>query len=333
MKVGKLPPEMLGNLLSKVKLDNRVVVGPGVGVDAAVIDYGDTLLVAKTDPITFATDEIGWYAVNVNANDIAMMGAEPKWFLATVLVPPDTSEAAVEGIFGQILDACKSLNVSLVGGHTEITHDLARPIITGCMLGEVTRDRLVSPGGAKPGDIVILTKGIAIEGTAILARELADQLFQAGVGREVIDKARGLIHQPGISVVPEARGLMAAVQPTAMHDPTEGGLATGLRELAIGSQVGLEIYKDRIPIIDETQVVSDALGLDPMGLIASGSLLLTVAPEDREEALTAISEIGVTASVIGYVVEQSQGLMIIDGAGLRSDLPVFERDEIARVFE
>lgn len=333
MKVGKLPPEMLGNLLSKVKLDSRVVVGPSVGVDAAVIDYCDRLLVAKTDPITFATDEIGWYAVNVNANDIAMMGAEPKWFLATVLVPPDTSETAVEGIFGQVLDACKSLGVSLVGGHTEITHNLDRPIVVGCMLGEVDRERLVKPGGARPGDIVILTKGIAVEGTTILARELADELSQAGVAREVIDKARGLIHQLGISVVPEARAVMAAVQPTAMHDPTEGGLATGLRELAIGSQVGLEIYKDRIPILDETQAICEALGLDPMGLIASGSLLLTVAPEDQEEALAAIREIAVTASVIGHMVEQSQGMMIIDGAGLRSGLPVFERDEIATVFE
>jgi hydrogenase expression/formation protein HypE len=332
MKVGKLPTQMLGDLLSKVTLDSRVVVGPNVGVDAAVIDYGDTLLVAKTDPITFATDEIGWYAVNVNANDVAMMGAEPKWFLGTVLVPPDTSEGVVERIFGQILEACQGLGVSLVGGHTEITHDLGRPIVIGCMLGEVARDRLVRPGGAKPGDILILTKGIAVEGTAILARELEPRLAEAGIPTETLESARGLIHQPGISVVPEARAVMAAVQPTAMHDPTEGGLATGLRELAVSSQVGLEIHKDQIPVLDETRVICDCLGLDPMGLIASGSLLLAVRTEDREEALEAISCIGVTASVIGRVVAPDQGVKITDGAD-RYDLPEFERDEIARVFE
>ena len=332
MKVGKLPAQMLGDLLTKVKLDDRVVVGPSVGVDSAVIDYGDTLLVVKTDPITFATDEIGWYAVNVNANDVAMMGAEPKWFLATILVPPETGEDAVERIFDQMLQACQGLGVSLVGGHTEITHDLGRPIVIGCMLGEVARDRLVKPGGAKPGDVLILTKGIAVEGTAILARELETRLANAGVAAEILESAKGLIHQPGISVVPEARAVMAVIQPTAMHDPTEGGLATGLRELAIGSQVGLEICQDRIPVLDETRVICDSLGLDPMGLIASGSLLLAVGPGDTEQAVAAIVSIGVQASVIGRVVARDQGIRVSNGVALH-DLPVFERDEIARVFE
>ena len=140
VNVGKLPARTLGDLLSRITLDDRVIVGPNVGVDAAVIDYGDTLLVAKTDPITFATDQIGWYAVNVNANDIAVMGADPKWFLATILLPPGASERVVEGVFEQILEACKTLGVGLVGGHTEITYGLEREIVVGCMLGETTRE-------------------------------------------------------------------------------------------------------------------------------------------------------------------------------------------------
>ncbi|MDO8587798.1 MAG: AIR synthase family protein [Armatimonadota bacterium] len=332
MKVGKLPARTLGDLLSKITLDDRVIVGPNVGVDAAVIDYGDTLLVAKTDPITFATDEIGWYAVNVNANDIAVMGADPKWFLATMLLPPSASEDSVERIFEQMLDACKALGVSLVGGHTETTYDLEREIVVGCMLGETPRERLVKPGGAKPGHSVILTKGIAIEGTTVLAREVEPRLSEADVPEETLRRARDFIRKPGISVVAEARAIVSAVKPSAMHDPTEGGLATGLWELAAASGVGLEVWADRIPVLPESRVICDALGLDPLGVIASGSLLFTVAPEDEAKALDAVASVGVDAAVIGRIVEQEKGLTILDSAGARA-LPAFERDEIARIFE
>ncbi|MDO8681955.1 MAG: AIR synthase family protein [Armatimonadota bacterium] len=332
MKVGKLPAGVLNDLLAKVKLDDRVIVGPKIGVDAAVIDYGDTLLVAKTDPITFATDQIGWYAVNINANDIAVMGADPKWFLATILVAPDTTEEEVERVFDQALAACKSLGVTLIGGHTEITYGLDRTIVIGCMLGETTRDRLVTAGGAKPGDVVILTKGIAIEGSAVLAREQEARLLAAGVRQDEVERARDYLTNPGISVVADASAVISVAKPTAMHDPTEGGLATGLRELAVASNVGLVIEEKDISVLPETRAICDRLELDPLGLIASGSLLLTVAAKDEEKAISAMKAAGIAAAVIGRVTPAEEGVKLIGSEGER-DIPVFERDEIARLFD
>src|SRR3989337_4013021 len=131
MDVGKLPNDLLASLLSRVEpRDPRVIIGPGIGWDAAVIDTGGPrLLVAKTDPITFASDLIGWYAVHVNANDVACMGARPAWFLATVLLPEGAPLDLSEAVFGQVLEACDSLGVELVGGHTEFTYRLERPIV------------------------------------------------------------------------------------------------------------------------------------------------------------------------------------------------------------
>ncbi len=178
LEVGKLPQDLLGRLLQRYTgRDERLLVGPAIGVDAAVIDFGDRCLVATTDPITFVAEQIGYYAVVINANDVACMGARPRWFLATVLLPErGADEEVVEGIFAQLADACSRLEVVLCGGHTEITAGLDRPIVVGQMLGEVSRERLVSSAGLHPGDQLILTKGIPIEGGSIIARERAAEL-------------------------------------------------------------------------------------------------------------------------------------------------------------
>jgi len=216
-----LPSELLSRLLAKIHRDDpRVIVGPGVGEDAAFLDFGDTLLVAKTDPVTFATDLIGWYAVQVNANDIACCGAVPKWFLATALFPVGTTPIEVELVFDQLVEACDALGVTMIGGHSEMTLDLPRTIISGTMLGEVPKGDEVMTAGARPGDRVILTKGIAIEGTSLLACEMRPQLESAGVAADVIDRAANYLYEPGISVVPEARAAHATGGVTSMHDPT-----------------------------------------------------------------------------------------------------------------
>ena len=182
LNAGKLPLDLLGSLLGEVEIaDPRVVLGPKPGEDAAMIDFGDRYLVAKTDPITFATDLIGWYMVNVNANDLAVMGATPKWLLATLLLPEGIHESRVAEMFHQLSDACAELNIALIGGHTEVTYNLDRPIAVGAMLGEVDRDKAILSSGVQPGDLLILTKGVAVEGTSILAREAEDQLAEHGV--------------------------------------------------------------------------------------------------------------------------------------------------------
>ena len=329
--VGKLPTEVLAKLLAQNRIDDpRVIVGPQIGEDAAVIDFGDTCLVAKTDPITFATDRIGWYAVNINANDIATMGAAPKWFLATALLPEgQATEDLAQSIFSDLMSACSDLGISLCGGHTEITHGLDRPIIVGQMLGEVARDRLVVNSNAHPGDTIILTNGIATEGTAIIARERAAAVRER-FGQELLDRARGFLYDPGISVVNAALAANAAGPISAMHDPTEGGLATGLLELAEAAGCGVEVDADRVHTWPECRALCEAFGLDPLGIIASGALLVVCSPARSDAVVQALQRAGVRATPIGHMTEAESGLRLRRNGKL-GDLPRFDVDEITKL--
>ncbi|MCS6859115.1 MAG: AIR synthase family protein [Abditibacteriales bacterium] len=331
--VGKLPASVLEKMLTRFRVhDERVVVGPRLGEDAAALNFGDRYLIVKSDPITFATDELGWYAVVVNANDIACRGATPQWFLPTLLLPEGkTDEAMVEAIFGQIADACAALNIAVIGGHTEITYGLDRPILSGHMLGEVAKEKLVTTSGARVGDAVILTKGIPIEGTSIVAREKEPELRRAGVPPALIERAKNYLHHPGISVVKDALLAVNTVNVHCLHDPTEGGLATGLREVAVAANVGLRIAAENITILEESKALLSVFGLDPMGTIASGALLLTVAPEEVDALLSAFQQARISANVIGEVVPIEQGMTLQRG-GKDTPLPTFEADEIARLF-
>jgi hydrogenase maturation factor len=331
--IGKLPADDLAGLLSSyVSHDPRVLVSGGIGADAAVIDMGDRYLVAKTDPITFATDKIGWYAVNVNANDIACTGATPRWFLVTLLLPENkTTPALVDDIFAQIRAACGELGLSLVGGHTEITFHLDRPLVIGQMLGEVAPDKLITTRGAQVGDDLLLTKGIAIEATAIIASEMRSQL-QGVFDEPELDRCANFLHDPGISVVKDAAAAIAAGGVHALHDPTEGGVATGLHELAEAAGVGLEIFEDRLPYLPETSRLCHHFGLDPLGLIASGALLIAAEAGSAADIVAALAQAGIEASLIGRVQPAEQGRVLIGEARPRP-LPQFQRDEIVRLFE
>ncbi len=332
--VGKLPQADVVKIIRKNlgKVDPRVIFGPGLGRDAAVIDFDATYLIAKSDPITFATDEIGWYAVNVNANDIACMGARPRWFLATALLPEgQTDFALVQRIADQLHDACHALDVALVGGHTEITHGLHRPIIVGAMLGEVAPDRLVRSDGTRPGDKLVLTKGIAVEGTAIIAQEVADRLRDA-LPADTLRRAAGFLHDPGISVVRDAHIATGAGAIHAMHDPTEGGVATGIYEMVEAAGVGADIIEADLPIYPETRSFCEHLGLDPLGLIASGALLAAVPPASAEAVVAALDQAGIAATIIG-TARAAPGVTLHGIDGGTRPLPRFDRDEIARLFE
>ena len=330
--LGKMPSVDLDFLLSRYpQEDPRVVVKPGIGRDAAVISFGDRYLIAKTDPITFATEEIGWYAVQVNANDIAVMGGAPRWFLATLLLPEGrTNLEMVEAIFEQISRACRDLGITLCGGHTEITLGLARPIVVGQMLGEADPGPLAVPERILPGDEILLTKGIAIEGTALIAQEKKE--LEETFGGEWLRKCRDFLKSPGISIVRDARIAMESGGVHAMHDPTEGGLATGLYELAQAADVGLWVERDKISVFPETETLCRKLALDPLGLIASGALLITAPPCDADRIKEALRREGIPAESIGKTWEKEKGIKIITGTQIR-DLPVFPRDEIARFFE
>jgi hydrogenase expression/formation protein HypE len=333
LKPGKLPPELLQRLLrSYTRADSRVIVGPAVGEDAAIIDMGDHYLIAKSDPITFATDAIGYYAVVVNANDIATRGGQPKWFLATLLLPEQTTSVAlVESIFAQIAEACRSFGITVVGGHTEVTYGLDRPILSGHLLGEVDPAGLITTSGAQIGDVLLLTKGICVEGTAIIAREREAELRRGDVPEHIIQRAKHFLFEPGISVVRDAHIAIGAGRVHAMHDPTEGGLAMAVHELATAAQVGIMIEANQIPILEESALLCRAYGLDPLGTIASGALLIATPAEEALRIQQALQVNNIACAVIGRIVPPSEGVLFNDGSKLQP-LPQFIRDEITKLF-
>jgi hydrogenase maturation factor len=334
LPIGKLRADTLQAIFDKHQFkDPRVVVGPRVGEDAAVIDMGDRYLVATSDPITFATAEVGWYALHVNANDIAVRGARPRWFLATLLLPAGaTTDASVDGLFAELHAACDELEVALVGGHTEVTHGLDRPIIAGTMLGEVEKDRLVTTSGARVGDAVVMTKGVPLEGAAIIAREKEGELRALGISPTVIRRARAFLKTPGLSVRPEAEIACELTTVHAMHDPTEGGIATALVELADAAGVGLRVDRERIMVLPEGKALCAAFGLDPLGTIASGALLMTLAPADAGIVIHALAREAIDCHFIGQVVPREQGVTLVSGSR-QEPMPVFAQDEITRLFQ
>ena len=332
MQVGKLPPDLLHRLLAaSPPTDPRVLIGPGVGEDAAVISMSeDRVLVAKTDPITFASGDIGWYAVHVNANDIAATGAEPRWFLATLLIPEGTPESQVENAFRQIANACKDIGVSLIGGHTEVTYDIQRLIVMGAMLGEADPSDLTPTSAARVGDAILLTKAIAIEGSAVLARESAFLLAARGVPDSAINKARGFLYDPGISVLKDARTARASGVVHSMHDPTEGGLVTGLREIGWAAGAGIRLDLDAIPVLPETKALCQSLDLDPLGLLASGALVISLDPGQVAAVTAGLEGGGIPVARIGEVIPPEEGFVMCTAAGERG-MPDFATDELARL--
>jgi hydrogenase maturation factor len=333
LPVGKLPPELLARILSAAPVqDERLLVGPGVGLDCAVVDIGTSLLVFKSDPITFATEDIGWYSVQVNANDIATSGAVPTWFLMTGLLPEGAATVdLVEQVSGQVYQACQQLGVSVIGGHSEITAAVKQPVLVGTMIGEVPHEDLVTPMGAQPGDGLLLTKGVPIEAVSILAREFPSQL-ESEFSPEEIAEAQDYLYKPGISILKDAQAAMKAGRVSAMHDPTEGGLKAALWELATSCGHNLVVDLQRVSIPVLAQRICAVFEIDPMAAIASGALLLTTPPDQVLPTCQALEMEGISCSVIGKV-EQGNGKVWVDKGGRKDLLPYPERDEITRLFE
>ncbi len=331
---GKLPHEVLNRLLNKYTSTlNDVVIGPKIGMDATVIDWGDRYLVAKTDPITFVTEEIGFYAININANDIACMGATPRWFLATLLLPEnETTETMVEDIFSQLATAARQHNIAFCGGHTEITHGIDRPIVVGHMIGDVAKDCMVGAQKAQVNDDILLTKGLAVEATSIIAREFEADLAEA-FSAEFVEQCKNFIHKPGLSIIKEAHIAASFEHVHAMHDLTEGGLAVGLYELARAAGVGLRVDSDLVDIFPETKLLCDIYEMDPFGVISSGALLIACASSVSHELLGKLEDEHIPACKIGKILEPEQGIKLISYDGTEQDLPYFHRDEIIKLYK
>ncbi len=337
LPVGKLKHDFLKQLLPTHDGSTDLVVGPKIGEDAAVIELGDNYLVATSDPITFATEDIGWYVVCVNSNDIAAMGAVPKWLLVTLLLPEDaTTPEMVRDIMGQLTQACAEFDIALCGGHTEVTPAVTQPVVIGQMMGVTHKNALFTSADACAGDVLILTKGVGIEATAIIARECEEEVREK-CDAQFLEEAKNYLTDPGITVLKDAQIAIATGGVHAMHDVTEGGISTAVHELATAAELGVVVYSDKLlgsPVLygDITRTLCNMFRLNPLGVISSGAMLIAAEPKKGEAICQNLGRSGISAGIIGKFLPSEQGLWLEDTAGTQQPLPIFETDEIAKLF-
>jgi hydrogenase maturation factor len=329
---GKVPPDSLSRIVfRRTGVRNRgLLLGPALGEDAAIVRTRGKLLVLTTDPITGAEENVGWLSVHVNANDVATRGAKPVWFLCCLLLPEGSGTDVLEQIMTQVDEAAREISVTVAGGHSEITPGLHRPIIVGSMVGEVTSGKYISTAGAKPRDKIIMTKTIGLEGTAILAYDVYDRLARS-LGDDVLQSAKAFSRR--ISVVRDAMIATKMGGVHAMHDPTEGGIICGLWEIGEASRTGMVVEESKIAVAPETESLCNVLGLDPLRMLSSGSLLI-VAREGYADRITkSLLRSGIAASVIGEITKPEKGRIFVKRDGTRMKLEPPARDELYKVLD
>ncbi|MEW6328698.1 MAG: AIR synthase family protein [Candidatus Micrarchaeota archaeon] len=319
--MGKVPPYVFRKLILPHlgAPDKNIVVGPRHGVDCGVVavEGTDKVLVIETDPFYIAR-ELGmklasWFAVHILASDVAVMGARPKYLAVDLNLPLETRERELEEMWLAVHSECKRLGISIVSGHTARYPGCNYPMVGGAvMIGITTRDKFITPGGARIGDDIIITKGAAIEATALLAT-FFEKKVRAKLGDEIAQKAKALAWK--MSVVEEAltaidaggRGIHS------MHDATECGVYGALYEVASASGVGMVVEKEKIMVRDEVRRVCEFFKIDPYISISEGTLLITCAPEKTDEILRALKKKKIDASRVGKVVEKKRGMRLVVG--------------------
>ena len=317
-------------MLSRLGVGAGLDPGPAAGEDAAVAaTAGEPRLVLAADPITFPSKDPGWHAVIVNANDVAATGGDCRWFLSHILAPPGTTGGAIAAIAEGIRRGCDEVGAVAAGGHTEITDAVQRIVVAGTMVGVATPERVKPSGSAREGDMLVVTKGIAIEATAILAAEREEEVRRA-LGDEFQARAAAFLTDPGISVVEAARIAAGRLDVHAMHDVTEGGIATAVREMADAAELGVVLAEAEIPRFFESKRLMTHFGLDILGAIGSGALLIACDEPGTAELLERLQQAGTPGFVIGRFVRRSSGIQLARGS-VRRDLPVFEADELTRL--
>lgn len=324
--IGKLDPDDLALVVSRTGArDDDVLVGPGYGEDAAAIEIGDETLVVSSDPLSLARERLGTLAVNVACNDVACSGADPRWLTNVVFLPDDDRET-LDIVTEQIDEAAKNLDVAIVGGHSEYAPDLPRPTVTMTAMG--LADEYVPTGGVEPGDRLVLTKGAGIEGTAILATDFRDEVGSDTTvdGKSAAEAGESFFEE--ISVAEDARVLREYAH--AMHDPTEGGVVTGLLEMAEASEIRLEVERDDVPVRDVTRTLCETMSVDPLRIFGSGALLAAIPEEGVEDAFDVLRDGGISAAVIGHAVEgDGDGELVLDDETI-ADPP---RDDLYQLWE
>lgn len=285
--------------------DPAVIQGPAYGEDTAAIDLGEHILVINADPLSMAAEDVGTLAVHVACNDIAASGATPRWITNTMFLP-EADRSVLDTVTAQVDSAAREIGVAIVGGHAEVTPDISRPLLSMAAFG--VTDRYIPSGGASPGDRIILAGGAGIEATAILAEDFGGELRERGIDEAVLDRAAAFVEE--ISVVDAALAVREFA--SAMHDPTEGGVLSGLLEMAVASGVTFEVNRENIPVRSETRRCCSVMGVDPLCVFGSGGLLVAVPPVDGTTALQALVDEGVEAADIGHVTA-GDGTVRLDG--------------------
>jgi HAD superfamily hydrolase (TIGR01509 family) len=331
LPMGKVPNPLLETIINECDLaDPSLLVPPGIGEDTAAVDLsGADTLVLKTDPITFTTESMAKYAVLINANDIATSGARPKWFLATLLFPPDSCAAEIRECILELNSLCHNRGMVLCGGHTEITDAVTRPVIFGSLAGVIDRNRLIKKQNMVRGDCVLLTKGLAVEGTSIIAREFGDRLRQAGLTEEEIETSARYLDQ--LSILEEAEIAARSEATTAMHDVTEGGLATALEELSLAGRHQIRVDLDQIPVLPQTEKICGLLDLHPLGLIGSGSLIICCQRDACGDLIERIRQSGIEVARIGEVLDSGTGIKAYNH-NRPASWSHFKVDELAKLY-
>lgn len=326
MKIGKLPTEILEQkILSKIKSTRKeILVGAGVGEDCSVIDFGDEVCVLSTDPITGASKGIGKLAIHISCNDVASNGVEPIAILLTILAPESARLEEIAQVLEEAKETATQLNVEIIGGHTEVSAAVNRMIVSTTCIGKGKKQSMVTSHGAQPGDDVLMTKWVGLEGSAILAQDREEELKKV-FSTDLLEEAKGYMSY--ISVLKE--GMLAGrIGATAMHDVTEGGLLGALWEIAAASKVGVEIEETLIPLTEATRKICEYFKINPLGLISSGVMLITT--HNTEKLLSDFRERGMQVTKIGRVVE-GQSVLIEDGE--RIPLAPPKVDELFKVID
>ncbi len=326
MKTGKLDPEVLEKFIFPYlgKRREEVLVRAEIGEDSSVIDFGGQLAVFSVDPITGAGEDVGFLSVNVALNDVVTNGAEPVALMYSMLFPPHTTQDDIVKVVKEVNDTAQMLGVEIVGGHTEVTDGVRFPILTAFAIGKVEKDLLVVSRGAKPGDAIIITKGVGIEGTSILASTFSEELAKK-MGREFVERAKAYIKN--ISVVREA--LLVREHVTAMHDATEGGIYGAIYELSYAGKLGFVIYEDEIPISEETEKICEYFNISPYFLISSGTLVITT--DKEKKVLEILEKNGIWAKKIGVMREGEKRIIVRRGREYPFVPQV--RDELWKILE
>lgn len=316
---GKIPIDLLKEVVFRNLGAKRseVALGPSAGLDGAIIDVGDKSIAISMDPITGAIEQIGWLAVNINANDIATFGVEPAFLVSCILLPENAQRETVETISVQMSVAAKDLGIAIIGGHCEKTPGLDNPIVIGCTMGVTDKGNYVTAADAKSGDKIVLTKSAGIEGTAILATD-KESILKNTLDPRVLSEAKQFYKQ--ISVVKDAITAFRTGGVHAMHDPTEGGITGAIHEIADASNLGVKIFKDKIRVRPETMKICEFFQIDALQLIASGSLLIASKPSFADRIVATLKKERTQAEIIGEFLSSPKKRLMINENGRTEDL-------------